>query len=188
MNRIINPCETVLVGEQEYKINTDFVSWIEIGDLLIRSSAYDQNIAAKILRLAYPVLPHVPVLAFEKVLWFYNCGETVRKSGVRAVTKIPKVNLKDDFPYIWAAFMSDFGIDLSVQKLHWWKFRALLESLSDNCKFSRIVSYRSVNVSELKDKNMRIFYDKMKKKYQLNDVRTSREREQETVLTLEKLF
>lgn len=188
MNRIINPCETVLIDEREYRINTNFLVWIDIEDIFMKNASFDEVSAAKILKLAYPILPSSPVEAFEKIMWFYACGEVLPTAGKDKIIKAPVVNLKKDFPYIWAAFLGEFGIDLSVQNLHWWKFRYLMMSLDENSKFCRIVSYRRMNTSEIKDKNTRTFYEKMKQKYKLQDLRSSDEREREIALTFEGLF
>ena len=118
MNSIINPCETVVIDGAEYKINTDFLIWIEIEELFMQNSSFDACAAAKILKLAYPVLPPSPTEAFEKIMWFYACGEITLSESKSTVVKAPVVNLKKDFPFIWAAFLGEFGIDLSVQKLH----------------------------------------------------------------------
>lgn len=47
-------------------------------------------------------------------------------------------------------FMS-YGIDLAHDKVHWWKFKALLKSLKSDVEFVKIQSYRAY---EGKDKNM----------------------------------
>lgn len=187
MHRIINPCESVVVDGTVYRINTDFSVWIEIEELFVQNKSFHET-AAKILALAYPVLPSSPLAAFEKILWFYAGGEEMSEPEDSSVCRAPTMNMKKDFQYIWAAFLGEFGIDLSMQKLHWWKFRALMLALGDECKFSKIVSYRSMNVSGIKDRNMRSFYEKMKEKYRLDDFRTPDERERETVLMLDSLF
>lgn len=57
-------------------------------------------------------------------------------------------SLKQDAEYIYASFMSDYGIDLFERQgqLHWDKFRALLAGLTDGSKFMRVIDIR---ISEL---------------------------------------
>lgn len=49
-----------------------------------------------------------------------------------------------DGPYIYAAFMQAYGIDLLEERgrLHWWKFVSLLQGLPGDTKFSEIVRIR----------------------------------------------
>lgn len=57
-------------------------------------------------------------------------------------------SLKQDAPYIYASFMSDYKIDLFEQqgKLHWYKFKALLGGLTDGSKFLRVIDIRTAEL------------------------------------------
>jgi hypothetical protein len=46
-----------------------------------------------------------------------------------------------DAPYIYAAFMEQYGIDLIETRLHWYKFVALLHGLHDT-ELNRIITAR----------------------------------------------
>lgn len=76
-----------------------------------------------------------------------------------------------DADYIYAAFLSEYGIDLIEQqgKLHWYKFSALLKSLSDQCKFSKIIEIRTREVPQLNKHNAKEREEllKLKKVYAL---------------------
>ncbi len=161
-------CDSVEIDGCMYKINTDFRVWIEIEHLFLKKSKSFGEKLAKILALAYPVLPPDPMGAVMGVLWFYSAGEETKKEMQIEKTKgEPLYDLKEDFDYVWGAFLSEFGIDLSETSLHWWKFRALLCCLSDECRFSKIVGYRSMDTSDLKDVKQRRFYEKMKRTFRL---------------------
>lgn len=56
--------------------------------------------------------------------------------------------LKQDSDYIYASFMSDYGIDLIEQQgqLHWSKFKALLGGLTDGSKFLRVIEIRTMDL------------------------------------------
>lgn len=45
----------------------------------------------------------------------------------------------------------NFGIDLAYDKVHWWKFKALLKSLKSDVEFVKIKGYRAYTGN---DKNM----------------------------------
>lgn len=59
-----------------------------------------------------------------------------------------------DAELIYSAFMQAYGIDLidAQDKLHWLKFKALLNSLPDDTAFSRVVSIRSWTPAQDKKK------------------------------------
>lgn len=57
-------------------------------------------------------------------------------------------DLAQDAEYIYASFMSDYNIDLFEEqgKLHWHKFKALLNGLTDKSKFMRVVDIRQAEM------------------------------------------
>lgn len=94
----------------------------------------------------------------------------------------------EDFEYLWGAFLSEYGIDLAECRMHWWKFRALMMSLSEDCRFSKILAYRSMDTSKIENREVRRFYEKMKRRLSLPDRRTAEERERDTAECLEVFF
>ena len=82
-----------------------------------------------------------------------------------------------DAEYIYSAFMEQYKIDLNKEHLHWWKFKALFNSLNEEVLFSKIMSYRAIDLSKIKDKDMKKYYKKMKKLYALPDLRSEEEKE-----------
>lgn len=169
VHRLIKPCTRVRIDGQEYEINTDFKVWMEIEQIFFDREISDETRLAEILVLAYPVLPPSPIEAVRRLLWFYSGGdEDGRVSGAEtAEIRLPLYNLMRDFDYIWASFLSEFGIDLTKEPLHWWKFKTLLGCLGENTQFARVVGYRCMDISAIKDKSAKRFYEKMKKKYSI---------------------
>src|SRR5690625_2519881 len=57
-------------------------------------------------------------------------------------------DLVQDAEYIYASFMHTYRIDLFEQqgKLHWKKFKALLNGLSEDSIFSRVVGIRNAEL------------------------------------------
>ncbi|MGI5898638.1 MAG: Gp15 family bacteriophage protein [Christensenellales bacterium] len=125
--------------------------------------------------------------ALEWIAWFYSAGEydprRIRRKGAAAS---PAFSLIHDGGLIYAAFMKDYGIDLHKEGLHWWKFRALLEGLSDECKFKQAMSFRAMDTARMgKEKSeQRAFVRRMKRAYALPD----RNKEAEKEAALERLF
>ncbi len=183
---LLNLAEKVEIDGIEYPINTDFSVWIEIEQIFLLKENSKKD-AAKILALAYPPLPHNPVAAFEKVLWFYSGGLDAEKTERRCFGA-PLYDLKRDFKFLWADFFGKFGIDLLKTNMHWWQFRLLISALDDGCKFSKVVGYRSLDTSQIKNRELKKFYERMKKQYKLPDIRTDEEREKELADSLSKVF
>ena len=57
-------------------------------------------------------------------------------------------SIKQDAKYIYASFYQDYGIDLFEMqgKLHWEKFKALLEGLRSDTKFKEIIEIRTMEL------------------------------------------
>lgn len=95
--------------------------------------------------------------ALDAVLNFYRCEKRENKAAKAAAkrSKQPKriYDFESDDSYIYAAFMTQYGIDLnSIEYLHWWKFQALFSSLNSTQKISEIMSYRATDISKIKNK------------------------------------
>ncbi len=184
-SRLMRLSDSVTVDGAEYKINTDFKVWIEIEGLLFETQSDHVTRLARILSLAYPVLPPDPYGAIDGIVKFYTGKEeTVCGKGQKTD---PCYDLTEDFDYIWAGFMSQYGIDLSIEDMHWWKFKALLVCLDDTCRFSKIVAFRTMDTSSVKDKELRRFYEKMKKAFALKGRHTLAD-EEDVASSLEGLF
>ena len=61
--------------------------------------------------------------------------------------------------------------------MHWYEFKSLFDGLTEDTKFIKIIQYRSVDLNDIKDKEMRKFYIKQKKIYKLPDMRSEEEKE-----------
>lgn len=174
--------ETVLIGDAEYPINTDFRISILFELLMQDDSLSDTEKTKEALRLYYPKIPHDKKEAVEKIIWFYSCGKEEKTRRKKSDEEKPDeeeeeydepeermvYSFEHDDRYIYAAFMSDYGIDLQdIEWLHWWKFRALFTALNDNCEFKKIIGYRTVKITGKMSKEDRAFYQKMKRIYAL---------------------
>lgn len=179
--------QSVKIEGRDYAINTDFSVWIEIEQQLLNGGKGDGEGLARAFVLAFPILPESFADALKGLMWFYSegCDGQGTDSGERSA---PAYDLKRDFEYIRAGFLSEFGIDLLKCDMHWWQFRRLLSCLGENCRFSQIVAYRRTDTSKIKNRELRGFYERMKKRYRLPDMRTSEEKETDMAQKLENLF
>lgn len=68
-----------------------------------------------------------------------------------------KYDLNKDADYIYASFFMDYGLDLIEQqgKLHWRKFVALLNGLSEKTPFMQVIHIRTMEVPESNKHNQK---------------------------------
>ena len=169
MNMLINSVPDGLkIAGTEYKIHTDFSVWIEFEKLLSDESENAHKTISDIKNLIF-CDKQPPQRADEetvnKILWFYRCGKKLQKSSHTSEKEI--FNYDYDDGYIFSAFLEQYHIDLEQTKLHWWKFHALMLSLSDSTEFVKIMGYRSIEINSKMTASQKAFYQKMKKQYKL---------------------
>ncbi len=166
--------ERVCIDGMEYAVNTDFRAWIEIGRLFTECKGDERQNFEKMLIFAYrEKLPPTAEQAMRGMLDFYRAGE----NGSGEAHDAPILDLYSDFPMIAAAFLREYRIDLWSEKLHWWKFRALLSCIGEENKIVKVMTYRAVDIADIADKRQKRFYAKMKKVYCLADWRSEEEKE-----------
>ena len=166
------------------KIRTDFRESIKF-ELLMQDNKLNEEEKVKLALNLYYNLNDITDIkkAVEDIIWFYKGG----KKEIENVDKeVKKSNSKDkqiysyefDAEYIYSAFMEQYNIDLnSIKYLHWWKFKALFNCLNENVLFSKIMGYRAMDLSKIKDKSMKKQYKKLQELYKLPDMRTEQEKE-----------
>lgn len=177
--------ETVEIDGRSRFIDTDFRTWIRISEIMSDRHIEPTQRLLKALPLCYPAgVPKNGAEALRQMLAFFKCEsvcETASDTGGgtdagrergRAI-----YSFKYDAPYIIAAFWQQYGIDLTSAKLHWWLFRALFDALGDDTRFMKILGYRTVDTSDIKDKKRKRHYSKLKRIYALPDDRTEEEKE-----------
>lgn len=164
------------------RIRTDFRESIKFELLMQDRTIEDEKKIRMILNLYYyrPSEIRDVKKALEEILWFYKGGEQ-KKENIRKKEETSKKQIYSyefDAEYIYSAFMQQYKIDLnSINYLHWWKFKALFINLNEDVLFSKIMEYRAVELSSIKDKEKKKFYKKMKSLYKLPDMRTEEEKE-----------
>ena len=161
---------SVKIDSTEYEINSDFRTSVLFSLLMEDDNLSEEEKVLQALNLYYPVVPDNSEEAIEQIKWFYSCGKLDNPIGnKKAKANSKKVfDFEVDANYIYSAFMSQYRIDLQdIEELHWWKFKALLEGLKEDNTLSKIIEYRSVDLSKIKDKEQRKFYKDMQKQYSL---------------------
>lgn len=173
---------SVLINGVEYPIRSNFRTMIRLEELLQDPDVDEQDRVWLALRLFYHEIPENMEKAVEQLLWFYRCDKQenlyqkkARKRKVKRTDRIYDFQYDDD--YIYAAFMSQYHLDLhEVEYLHWWKFRAMFNSLNDDTQFVKIMEYRAVELDKV-PKEKRAFYKRMKQLYALPLSQSEEERQ-----------
>ncbi|UYZ36799.1 bacteriophage Gp15 family protein [Clostridium beijerinckii] len=157
--------EYVLIDGVEVKINTDFRFSIKFEQLFNDESLDDQEIFTRALEIYYPNIPLNINQAIEQMIWFYSCGKEESKKKKVNSSKEDIYNFDYDGDKIYSAFLDQYGVDLQEMNLHWWKFKAMFNSLKEDNEISKIMSIRAIDLNKITDKNMKDHYTKIKKLY-----------------------
>lgn len=161
------------------KIRTDFRESIKFEILMQDNKMKEEQKIQLVLNLYYYNEIKDIEKALKGIIWFYSCNEN-KKNNTKIANKENKqiYSYVFDDNYIYSAFMQQYNIDLNrIKYLHWWKFKTLLKGLGDNTEFVKIMGYRAIDLSKIKDKEEKVRYKKLKKLYALPDMRTTEQKE-----------
>lgn len=183
VNILIDPLPSSLVIDgRAYPIDSNFRASILFEQLIMDGSLTDEEKAYQILDLYFTDgIPSNTEAAFGEIEWFYRCGfvdgpgrESKDDEDDESAEPTPPPNQKRiydfdiDAPRIFAAFWSQYRIDLNeIKYLHWWKFSAMFQALHEDEEIMQIMSYRSMDLSKIKDKDSRNRYAALQRKYAL---------------------
>lgn len=173
MNILIDLLPTSIeINKREYDINSDFRTSILFELLMQDNSIKKEDKLIMGLNLYYQEVPPKKYWeeATEQILWFYRCGKDMMTSKGKGKGKsdIQIYSFEHDDDYIYAAFIDQYRIDLQdIEYLHWWKFKAMFKSLKEDNKIVEIMKYRGIDLSEIKDKEQKAYYKKMKDIYKI---------------------
>ena len=183
---------SVELGGEEYPINTDFRYWILFEQMMQDRKLDDFQKMTQAMDLFFgnDGDPECDLQeAMDAILWFYSCGKMDGNGkGGRSNKRQEIYDYEADEDYIFAAFLDQYGIDLTIDRLHWWKFRALFKALKSDNEIVKIMGYRAMEISADMPKEQQKFYREMKELYRLEDGRTAEEKEQDFNESFAALF
>ena len=151
--------EYIEVNGKQYKINTDFRVAIKCNQVAEDDNIgnYERALAIIYLLFGDEALEDVENQnkILELALKYLACGKKIEKTK-----KEPDMDFIQDMDYIEASFMSDYHIDLTNIKMHWWKFNNLINGLSNSefgncCVLNNVRNLRNYDVSKIKDRKER---------------------------------
>ena len=144
-----------------YPIATDFRAGVAYSMAAIKGTLTMEQL----VRIWFPAaVPEDLETAQTAVNAFFRCGEPAGKQT--DTQRTPDYAFGADAAAIVAAFQREYGIDLTTQRLHWWRFNALLRGLLSH-SFSERVRYRVADPESIKSTELRKEYRKYKELYAL---------------------
>jgi hypothetical protein len=178
--------QTLNIGGFEVNINYDFKTSIKFNELTKGKEKLDNEDIWQALCLYYPVLKNTTdnssiaekelfihikdnlQEAVDKMFWFYGCGKDIKESNhSEGKSPLEIFSYEYDSDYIYTALLGQFGINLSKERdLHWWSFKAMLNSLSEDTELRQRMKFRAADITKV-PKEQQEYYRKMKKIYEI---------------------
>ena len=161
----------IMINGKKYNINTDFRVAIECDKISRDNTIGDLERALAIIYKLYGKeginTPEDYEMLLKMAKKYFSCNKEEQESNEE-----PDMDYTEDYDYIEASFMSDYHIDLSKEKMHWWKFYKLMCGLSNSemgncCILNRIRNIRNTNLSTIQDVNERSRMAKIKERVAL---------------------
>lgn len=148
---------------REIAVLTDFRDWIQFSDMV---SDRDLTAEEKAALMADWLCDPVDCITEEIVnalYAFYRAKdleyqpeEESEEEATAQPVHPPVFSWSVDARFILGDFRRYYGMDLlAIGYLHWWEFRSLLAALPDESQCQKRIAYRSVNLSEIKDRKER---------------------------------
>lgn len=167
---MINPLyqllpESVVINGKEYRIITDFREYIKLLELL-----KDDNVEAEEkYNLITQWFLDTPDEPFRDCIMALTNFITMKEQDPKRIeenndeenaseieTKKQTISYTLDAQYILSGFLECYGIDLiNVPYMHWWKFQMLINGMNESCELKKRMSYRSIDLNKIKDKDER---------------------------------
>lgn len=131
--------DTVTIWGEPFQVRTDYRVWMRF---CLEFEARDRK---QDFDIAYLFRSEIPAIQTQEdlnaVLMFaYPPFVVPNTGGEKENDKILDYLMDGD--YIYAAFLGQYSIDLVETKLHWHKFRALVNGLNDTTRLYEIMGYR----------------------------------------------
>lgn len=151
--------KSLRIGRKEHPIKTDFRTWMQLNETVIRDDATEDEIMNVVLSVFENKRNKTRLFIrngeeiVDQVSWFLRCGKEESSEGN---SKGPvNFSFTYDSDYILSAFQQFYGIDLLKSDMHWWEFVALMNSISGECELKERVRLRSIDAGKIKDSKER---------------------------------
>lgn len=184
-----NP-EYIQIEDKKYKINADYRNVLEFNRLY-----KDENIS-DYEKLLSTICMFYGKDAIEDEENYNQLLEGVKKiidGRPNSINKAYIEERKQDMDYdkdmnlIISSMWSEYGIDITKEKIHWWTFFDLLNGLSSECALNRVREIRTKDISKIQDKDERNTYIKLKQMWNL-DAKKENELTEEQIRSRDEFY
>lgn len=156
------------------KINSDFRPMVWLANQYLRGAAEKDPLGFTLGAFQRFYGEEIPTPqsadAFQSMLRFYAGGEAAtpeaRRSTAAGSCAAVAFDYASDAPYIVAAFRQTYGIDLTMERLHWWTFRALFLGLPEDTLMHKIMHWRTADLTAMSPEERR-FYEERRELFAL---------------------
>ena len=184
INLLLDNIDEVVKDRIKINFDTNFRIGIAF-EIMMQNPKYSiQSKTYQALKLFYPEINKIKDTkkAIDDIIWFYSCGKSEEKTS----QKNRKGKNKQIYSYefdndlIYSAFKNQYNVDLEeIEYLHWWKFKAMFNGLKSDNRIVEIMGYRAMELSKIKDKDMKKHYKQLQEEYKLPDMRSEEEKEED---------
>lgn len=183
INLLLNDIEEVVKEKIKLDFNSDFRTCVTF-EIMMQNPKYSiQAKTYQALKLFYPKIQDIKDVskALEDIIWFYSCGKNEKEKTSRKNKNSKQIySYVFDDDLIYSAFKDQYKVDLEeIEYLHWWKFKAMFNGLKSDNKIVEIMGYRAMDLSKIKDKDMKKYYKELQEEYKLPDMRSEEEKEED---------
>lgn len=165
----------VRINGSLFSINTDFRLWMRFENEVARMKKDDR------IDVSYLFKNEMPAVCNLYDLFDFSRPYSELPRGKEQADVIT-IDYEIDSDYIYAAFLSQYGIDLiDIEYLHWHKFLALMKGLKEDEIIKKIMMYRNY----VKTDNKKDMYAELRYAWQIERLT---EEEQEEIEELLRVF
>lgn len=163
---------SINLGNEEILIITDFREYIKLMDIL-DDDEISSNEKYYFVMQYFKTKPSSFADALDKLIDFVVMKDVQEEceddEGEEETSRRkPLYSFKIDYPYIFSAFLSEYGINIrTIPYMHWWEFRLLFDGLSEKTEIKQRIMYRSIDSSTIKDKDERKRVEKIQRAIRL---------------------
>lgn len=168
----------ITADDLEIPVSADFRSWIK-ADLILKDRQIPKEAKLPVI-CQYIGLDLTNLDVTIPDLWagifkFYMCEQEPRGEAVSS-SSATAYRFDCDWWLIYAAFIQQYGINLLTADLHWFEFRALLDGLTEQTQFIKVVQARLRDTSKLKGEE-KAQAEKLKRYWKVPDDSAQEERD-----------
>lgn len=180
--------ETVEIQGEQVPIRTDFRISILFELAMLDPELSREQKLESALKLYYYEPPADIEEALERAAAFYKCeaapsgaaGSAGHSGNGSAGSVRQAYDFLADDRYLYAAFLQQYGIDLTAASLHWWQFRALFQSLSQETMLMKIMGWREMKIDPKASPEEKARLRKLKEAYALPSRKSRSDQEKQS--------